>query len=96
MAVNKISDEKLSLQAFSGGGLPSALGDLLVDAGVHLISIYGGTEFGPVSRVFRRNGDERDWQYIEFTDAVKIRWDPQGDGIFEAQYLVRFFPSPYL
>lgn len=68
--------------------MPSALGDLLVDSGIYLVSIYGGTEFGPVTHVFRRKGEERDWQYLEYSDTVNVRWDPQGDGTFEAQYLV--------
>ncbi|KAF8901178.1 acetyl-CoA synthetase-like protein [Gymnopilus junonius] len=77
----------LEFVAYSGGGLPSALGDSLVDSGIYLVSIFGGTEFGPVAHIFRRKGEERSWQYVEFSERVSVRWDPQGDGTYEAQYL---------
>lgn len=47
---------------------------------------YGGTEFGLVSEL---RMDTATWQYFEFIEETNIRWVPQGDGTFEAQFLVR-------
>jgi hypothetical protein len=54
-----------------------------------VIPVYGGTEFGtPVS--FRKgSGDKKDWQYVSFSRLAKTRWDDQGDGTYELQFLVR-------
>lgn len=72
--------------------MPSKLGDLLIHSGVHITSVYGATEFGGPAHFFRKDGDYKDWEYITFSDRCKIRWDPQGDGTYEAQFLVR--PKP--
>ncbi|KAJ6613062.1 hypothetical protein B0H10DRAFT_2275768 [Mycena sp. CBHHK59/15] len=49
----------LQLVAWSGGPLPQRIGDALVDAGIHLVNIYGGTEFGPISAVIPLEGDAK-------------------------------------
>ncbi|KAJ7054635.1 putative aminoadipate reductase [Mycena amicta] len=77
----------LGVVAYSGGSLPDSLGKKLVDAGVKLVNLYGGTEFGAVSYVLPLEGDERDWEYCRFVDGVSVRWEPQGDGTFECQFL---------
>ena len=69
--------------------MPSKLGDLLIHSGVHITPVYGATEFGGPAHFFRKDGDYKDWEYITFSDRCKIRWDPQGDGTYEAQFLVR-------
>ena len=85
------TDERLC-QAYSGGAVPSKLGNLLTENGVKLLAIYGATEFGALSHFIRREGDETDWEYMDFTsDLVNIRWDPQGDGTYECQLIVRVF-----
>jgi len=63
------------LQAYSGGPLPTKVGNELLAAGVRVIPLYGGTEFGtPVS--FRKyTGDVKDWEYVFFSPLVKTRWD---------------------
>ena len=65
----------------------------MIESGVRIVPIYGATEFGGITHVIRKEGDEKDWEYIAFSDRCKIRWDPQGDGTFEAQFLVR---SPFM
>jgi thioester reductase-like protein len=75
------------LQAYAGGGVPTKIGELLTEAGVYLVSTYGGTEFGPVSRVFRKHGEEKLWDYLQVSDLVTPRMVPEGDGSFEAQFL---------
>ncbi|TFK59329.1 putative aminoadipate reductase [Pluteus cervinus] len=72
---------------FGGGPLASKLGQELVNSGVQIRSIYGGTEFGPVS-VFRTEPSTEDnWDWFEFNENVPIRWVPEGDGTFELQLL---------
>ena len=61
----------------------------MTESGVYITPIYGATEFGTPSYLFRQEGDEKDWEYFSFSDRAKIRWDPQGDGTYESQFLVR-------
>ena len=61
----------------------------MIESGVPIASVYGATEFGVHTVVSHKPGDEKDWEYLAFSDRAKIRWDPQGDGTFEAQFLVR-------
>jgi hypothetical protein len=61
----------------------------MVESGVPLKSIYGGTEFGAPTHQFPRKGDEKEWAYMEFGKQIKLRWVAQGDGTFECQMLVR-------
>ena len=55
--------------------------------------VYGGTEIGIPSGFLKGSGDEKDWEYKSFSQFVKIRWDDQGDGTYELQFLVRFYTS---
>ncbi|KAG6858113.1 hypothetical protein C0995_002487, partial [Termitomyces sp. Mi166 len=80
---------------YSGGSLAPKLGNHLIDTGVHIHAIYGGTEFGAPSFTMSRVGEEREWEYMRFSDRVKIRWVPQGDGTFECQFLVRYVLDPF-
>lgn len=77
------------IQGYSGGPLPSTVGDRLVEAGVHLVPVYGGTEFGPPSSFLKGPMNKEDWEYIFFSQFVKTRWIDQGDGTYELQFLVR-------
>ncbi|KZT01337.1 uncharacterized protein LAESUDRAFT_717564 [Laetiporus sulphureus 93-53] len=71
-------------QAYGGGPLSKKAGDRLIDAGVTLVAVYGGTEFGASSSAFDYERDVRmnpagktreEWQWIQFpTDLVNIRW----------------------
>ncbi|KAF5384130.1 hypothetical protein D9615_003351 [Tricholomella constricta] len=73
---------------YGGGPLPPQLGDMLVEAGVPLRCVYGGTEFGATTHFLpQQPGDEKEWQYVQFHDRVRPRWQPQGDGTFELQFL---------
>ncbi|KAG6908134.1 putative NRPS-like protein biosynthetic cluster [Tephrocybe rancida] len=56
---------------FGGGPLPPKVGEQLVSAGVRLVSIYGGTEFGTATRLAPTEGDEKDWLYMKFVEHVK-------------------------
>ncbi|KAF9078805.1 hypothetical protein BDP27DRAFT_1310201 [Rhodocollybia butyracea] len=70
---------------FGGGPLAPRTAESLISRGVHVVSAYGGTEFGIVSEM-RLDADET-WQYFKFRDEVDIRLVPQGDGTYEAQFL---------
>ncbi|KAJ7198969.1 hypothetical protein GGX14DRAFT_525295, partial [Mycena pura] len=72
---------------FSGGTLPERLGIIYVNAGVKLRSVYGSTEAGVISSLIPLPGDEKEWDWFRFSDRVKVRWAPQGDGTFELQIL---------
>lgn len=85
-------------QAFAGGPLASKTGASLIAAGVPLYPWYGATEFGSPTLVFTLVTDPHagpnaktleDWEWLEFGDYVNTRWEPQGDGTYELQYLVR-------
>lgn len=86
----------LKIIAFAGGPLSSKTGGRLQDAGVPLYPWYGGTEFGPHTKIFDidespdapPNAKTRaDWEWMAFTERVQPRWDPQGDGTYELQYV---------
>ncbi|KAJ6591051.1 hypothetical protein DFH09DRAFT_891898, partial [Mycena vulgaris] len=77
----------LKVVGWSGGPLPQRSGDALVDAGINLRNFYGGTEFGPISTLIPREGDEKEWAWFRVSDVVKVRWAPQGDDTFECQIL---------
>ncbi|KAJ7839703.1 hypothetical protein B0H14DRAFT_3140666 [Mycena olivaceomarginata] len=72
---------------WAGGPLPQRIGDALVDTGVGLLSIYGTTETGPISTVFRREEDAKEWAWFGISGLMKPRWVSQGDGTFECQLL---------
>ncbi|KAF8878948.1 putative aminoadipate reductase [Infundibulicybe gibba] len=72
---------------YSGGSLAPKLGDLLIEAGVRLNPVYGGTEFGSPTFSFPRKGDEKEWAYMEFGSRAQVRWVAQGDGTYECQFL---------
>lgn len=60
----------------------------MVKSGVYITPIYGATEFGAPTILFRNEDDKDDWEYVKFSEKCKIRWSPQGDGTYEAQVLV--------
>ena len=70
--------------------MPTSIGNRLVKAGVPLIALYGGTEFGPSTHCFKERASEKDWEHMKFSDDLHLRWEDQGDGTYEAQFLVRF------
>ncbi|KAJ7899903.1 putative aminoadipate reductase [Mycena leptocephala] len=71
----------------SGGSVPPRVGDTLANAGVKLRALYAGTEFGALSILVPQRGDEAEWEWIQFYDKIKLRWAPQGDGIYECQII---------
>ncbi|KAJ7892397.1 putative aminoadipate reductase [Mycena leptocephala] len=79
--------KSLHTVVWSGGSLPQRTGDALVEAGIHLMAVYGATEFGPISTVIPWKGDAKEWAWFRVSDLVKVRWVPQGDGTFEGQIL---------
>ncbi|KAJ3925541.1 MAG: putative aminoadipate reductase [Lentinula lateritia] len=71
--------------SFGGGPIAPRVAESLIVRGVPLSAGFGGTEFGVVSEFRVDNADT--WQYFEFRDGTNIRWVPQGDGTYEAQFL---------
>jgi len=66
------------------------MGNALVDAGVKLFSVYGATEFGPITTFLRNEGEEKLWDWMRFAPNSKIRWAPQDNDTYECQVLVCF------
>ncbi|KJA27590.1 hypothetical protein HYPSUDRAFT_130677 [Hypholoma sublateritium FD-334 SS-4] len=81
----------MELVIFSGGGLSEKLGDALVQSGIVLRNIYGGTEFGSPGYSSRRPGDEIEWEYFEFSKDSEVVWVDQGGETYECQLFVCFF-----
>ena len=78
-----------SIQCFGGGPLPVKVGQKLWTAGVQLASVYGGTEFAvPVGLADKQDIADGDWMWMRFSEAQKVRWEPQGDDTYELQILV--------
>ncbi|KIK64025.1 hypothetical protein GYMLUDRAFT_241246 [Collybiopsis luxurians FD-317 M1] len=71
---------------FAGGPLPPAIGDHLVSEGVHIRSLYGGTEFA-IPTAVNASADREDWQWHKFSEKTRTKWAPQGDGTYECQFL---------
>lgn len=69
---------------FGGSSCPDALGDLLVNAGVRLISHYGATELGQLMTSARAREDKA-WNYLRPLEAVKpfLEWKLLEDGSYE-------------
>ncbi|KAG6823398.1 hypothetical protein H0H92_010344, partial [Tricholoma furcatifolium] len=79
--------KRLDFVAYVGGPLPLDAGNRMVEAGIRLSCCYGATEFGLPVHVISPYIHKKDWNYVRFMQDVNIRWDSQGDGIFEAQIL---------
>ncbi|KAF7340994.1 Acetyl-CoA synthetase-like protein [Mycena sanguinolenta] len=79
----------LALLIHGGGPLPSSVGDFLFNQGINMVTVYGGTEFGAMTdiKVRQAERDAGEWNWIRFSDHVNIRWVPQGEGVFECQFL---------
>ncbi|KAJ7496484.1 putative aminoadipate reductase, partial [Mycena latifolia] len=79
----------LNVLVTGGGPLASQVGDALVKHGVKLMTMYGATEFGPVSvaKIPQAEIDASEWVWLRFSSRVNIRWVAQGDGTLECQFL---------
>ncbi|KEP48049.1 putative acetyl-CoA synthetase-like protein [Rhizoctonia solani 123E] len=81
---------------FGGGPLAEAIGNKLVDQGVHIHSCYGATEFGGVNEVSDLD-DLSDWSYVKFSSHVDARFIPQNDEdhSFELVFVVSGDHKPF-
>jgi hypothetical protein len=74
--------------------LTTTVGHQLLKAGCRVTSVYGGTEFGPVTRLFpiaaRPTGDDA-LSWCEFGAYIRPRWRDLGDNMFELELLVSNF-----
>ncbi|KAJ7236069.1 hypothetical protein B0H12DRAFT_1256772 [Mycena haematopus] len=79
----------LNVVAYAGGPVASAVGDSLFGEGVNIVPIYGATEFGGATTVKRHQAevDAGEWVWFRFRRRVNVRWEPQGDGTSECQFL---------
>ncbi|PWY78192.1 acetyl-CoA synthetase-like protein [Aspergillus heteromorphus CBS 117.55] len=69
---------------FGGSACPDALGNLLVDNGVHLISHYGSTETGQLM-MSARPREDKGWDWLRPSETVKkfLRFEERFPGIYE-------------
>ncbi|KZP17736.1 acetyl-CoA synthetase-like protein [Athelia psychrophila] len=72
-----------------GGPLAVKTGDALSRTGVKIVHQYGATELGMVTKILLGTAERspEDWNYMQFSDKVNVRWVPQADGSFESQFL---------
>lgn len=61
----------------------------MVDAGIKLSSVYGATEIGIITSLFRNEAEQKLWDWVQFRPYPEVRWAPEGDGTYECQVLVR-------
>ena len=69
---------------FGGSACPDALGNLLVESGVNLISHYGTTETGQLMTSMRPTSDTA-WNYVREHAKLKpyLRWEERGPNTYE-------------
>ena len=69
---------------FGGSACPDALGNLLVESGVNLISHYGTTETGQLMTSMRPTSDPA-WNYVREHAKLKpyLRWEERGPNMYE-------------
>ncbi|OAP60565.1 hypothetical protein AYL99_05567 [Fonsecaea erecta] len=74
----------LKVVMFGGSPCPDALGDLLTENGVNLISHYGTTETGQLMMSYRPAGDKA-WNYVREHEGLKpyLRMEPRGGNLHE-------------
>ncbi|EXJ67997.1 uncharacterized protein A1O5_08612 [Cladophialophora psammophila CBS 110553] len=74
----------LKVVMFGGSACPDALGNLLTEGGVNLISHYGTTETGQLMTSFRP-ADDKAWNYVREHEKLKpyLRMDPKGGSLYE-------------
>ncbi|KAF9044199.1 putative aminoadipate reductase [Panaeolus papilionaceus] len=77
----------MSFVVCGGAPMPPKIGEFLIKSGVRLALIYGGTEFGCPTIPFANPNEPEGWEYIGFDDAASIRWESQGDGAYELQFM---------
>ena len=72
-----------------GSRIVDEVGDLLVDGGVRLASVYGATEVGHLMSSGSRPADDKLWNYLAPPPHIApfIYWRPYADGLFELQVL---------
>jgi hypothetical protein len=81
----------IAMQSFAGGPLAPAAKVRLLEGGCKVTSIYGGTEFGPVTKLFSSHPTvSKDDQYTwcEFSPNVLPRWRADGADTYELELLV--------
>ncbi|KAG1819054.1 uncharacterized protein BJ212DRAFT_1567944 [Suillus subaureus] len=79
--------KNLEYVLYTGGPLASKTGNALVDAGINLFPIYGSTEIGPVTPIFRDGIEKKLWDWLRFIPNIKTRWVHQDDETYECQIL---------
>lgn len=72
--------KRFKIVMFGGSACPDDLGEMLVDAGVNLISHYGATEVGQLMTSHREPGD-KEWNWLRPPAALLpyLRWEQHGD-----------------
>ncbi|KAF8160222.1 hypothetical protein K438DRAFT_1985842 [Mycena galopus ATCC 62051] len=70
---------------FSGGSPPQRIGDALVDAGLHLVNVYGGTEFGPLSTMIQNEEDKKEWAWFRFSPQTWENYTPMVENLSDVR-----------
>ncbi|KAI6141025.1 hypothetical protein BKA82DRAFT_4205845 [Pisolithus tinctorius] len=64
--------KSLKAVIFAGGPLSHIVGDYLTSQGVHLYTVYGGTEFGTVSMMLPKEPLGDKWEYFYLSPSIHI------------------------
>lgn len=85
---------EMQVVMFGGSACPDALGNLLVDNGVNLISHYGCTETGQLMTSFRP-ADDKAWNYVRVHDPLRpyVTFERQGDSELFELVVAQGWPS---
>ncbi|KAI0629576.1 acetyl-CoA synthetase-like protein [Trametes polyzona] len=65
---------------FIGAPLSKSIGDMLVSEGVRIVSAWGSTEVGILTKVLPSDGGMRtakDWEYVEMSPRVRLHMERQ-------------------
>ena len=84
-------------QGYAGGPISDDCGAKLSSSGLNLVSIYGSTETGVSTVVYGPQEREKpvEWAWMTFDSMYKCRWNDQGNGTYELQFLVSVIIMSY-
>lgn len=68
--------KSLKAVIFAGGPLSHIVGDYLTSQGVHLCTVYGGTEFGTVSMMLPKEPLGDKWEYFYLSPSIHVKLLP--------------------
>ncbi|PSN60615.1 hypothetical protein BS50DRAFT_655177 [Corynespora cassiicola Philippines] len=76
--------KRMEITGVGGAALPTGVGNILVDAGVNLISRFGSAECGFILSSFRDFSIDKEWRYLRNSNpASLLDFEGRDDGLSE-------------